>query len=355
MISYYLTVFLISLSVSLLSIPIIIKLSYKFQILDIPTKHKTHKFPIPTFGGLAIYFSFVMIVLYMLGRNLISGDTNIVLNLLLGGTLIVTLGIYDDLKGVSPLVKLSIQCLVAVIAYFFGFRINILTNPAGGVLSLGMAGGVITILWIIGIINAINLIDGIDGLAAGIVCIASFFLLLPELRENRVLIATILIGLLAGTLGFLRYNFPPAKIFLGDTGSMFIGYILACVSLIGTRKGTTAIALLVPIIILGVPVLEVLLSIIRRIINGEHPFKADKKHLHHRLLNIGMPPKRAALLLYGISIIFGGISFILTIVPKEAVIVILLVLLILCIIGLRLLELKETDYLEGVRTDGSKK
>ena len=342
MIYYYGIIFFLSLGISLLITTIIIKLSHRYRVFDIPTNHKIHKTPIPTFGGLSIYFSLVMAVIYILKENIIQyNERSLIVNLLIGATIIVLLGIYDDLKGASPWLKLSIQIFVALFAYFLGFRVDIVTNPLGGEFSLGLLALPVTILWIIGIINAINLIDGLDGLASGIVCIASFFMLLPEVRESRILIATVLISLVGSTLGFLRFNFPPAKIFLGDTGSMVIGYLLACLSLIGTRKGTTAVALLVPIVILGVPILDIFLSVKRRLINGSHLFMADQKHLHHRLLNIGLPPKKVILLLYGISIVFGVVSFILTIVSKQLVIIILMALLIFCIIGLKILEVKE--------------
>jgi UDP-GlcNAc:undecaprenyl-phosphate GlcNAc-1-phosphate transferase len=181
-------------------------------------------------------------------------------------------------------------------------------------------------LWIIGIMNAINFIDGLDGLAAGVVIISSLSLLAVSYGHHEFVTILVTIILLGATIGFLKYNLPPAKTFLGDTGSMFLGLIMASVSLLENRKGTVTITLLLPIVIMGVPIIDTFVAIIRRIINKKSPFERDKEHIHHRLLKLGLSPKQVLLLIYSIGIYLGFTAYILSVTPRQYHLVTIIVL-----------------------------
>lgn len=231
------------------------------------------------------------------------------LGLLLGCTAIVCVGIWDDICNIPAKVKLVGQILSAAIPVAFGIQIEWLTNPFGNLIILPEVVAIpLTIFWIIGFTNTVNLIDGLDGLAAGVSFIASISMFLMAVSMNQYLPAMIIISMAGAALGFLQYNFNPAKIFMGDTGSMLLGYTMAVTAVLGLVKTAATIALVVPVIALGLPILDTLFAIIRRKMSGVPIFTPDKGHLHHRLLALGLSQKQAVLIMYCVSIVLGIVA-----------------------------------------------
>jgi UDP-GlcNAc:undecaprenyl-phosphate GlcNAc-1-phosphate transferase len=291
----YIVAFIIALAVACFITPKVIGLAVRAGAMDAPDARKVHTKPIPRMGGLAIYAGFVLAVLASMH---VSRE---ILGLLAGGTVILIVGIIDDLMQLPPKVKLAGQIVAAAVLVLFDVRIEWITNPFGDILYVDYLSIPLTILWVVGLTNTVNLIDGLDGLAAGVSIIASITIFLVALQQNFWPVAVLSAALAGGSLGFLQYNFNPAKIFMGDTGSMFLGYTLAAISAIGTVKSAATIALIVPIVALGLPIMDTAFAIIRRYTNGRPIFKPDKGHLHHRLLELGLTQKQAVLLMYVIS------------------------------------------------------
>ena len=317
----YLVAFTIALAVAYFITPQVKELAIKVGALDAPNARKVHTKPIPRMGGLAIFAGFVVAVLCSIhvSRELFG--------LLAGGTTILIVGIIDDMKSLPAKVKLVGQIIAAIILVLFDIRIEWLTNPFGDMIYVEYLSIPLTILWVVGLTNTLNLIDGLDGLAAGVSTIASVTILLVAVQQNFWTVAVLTAALAGSALGFLQHNFNPAEIFMGDTGSMFLGYMLAAVSVIGTVKSAATIALIVPIVALGLPIMDTAFAIIRRYSNGQPIFKPDKGHLHHRLLAMGLTQKQAVLLMYVISGCLGLSAIALTEVNKGFGIAIILVLL----------------------------
>lgn len=294
--------FIIGLLVSYVLTPLVKNLAIISGAVDEPGERRVHIRPVPSMGGIAIYLGVVLAILTTV-TDLSSNRS--IQGALVGGTFILILGIIDDLRELSPKYKLIGQILAAGILVSFGVKIEFLTNPFGGMIYLGVWGIPLTIFWVVAIINAVNLIDGLDGLAAGVCTIAAFTLLFVALQEGNLLIVLMTAALAGSALGFLRYNFNPAKIFMGDTGAMFLGFMLATISIAGALKGATAITVLVPIIAMGVPIFDTLFAIIRRASNGKPVSQADQGHLHHRLLQMGLTQRQTVLVVYLISICLG--------------------------------------------------
>ncbi|MCF6465040.1 glycosyltransferase family 4 protein [Clostridium sp. Cult2] len=299
--------FIISAIISLFMTPVARKLAIKFGAVDIPKdERRIHNKPMPLMGGLAIYIAILISSLLFLpiDKTLIS--------IIIGGTIIFISGIIDDIKGLTPKAKLVFQIIAAIILIFGDVKIEAITNPfgePGTLLSLNGFSIPITIFWVVGITNTLNLIDGLDGLAAGVAMIASLSFLFVANKFNYIPVM-IMSAIVAGScLGFLPYNFNPAKIFMGDTGALFLGFILASLSIEGVMKSVATIAVVVPIIILGVPIFDTTFAIFRRLLNGRSIAEADKGHLHHRLLKMGYSQKKTVLILYSISAIFGLCAF----------------------------------------------
>ena len=335
--------FVISFILTFIFTPFVRKVCFAFGLLDVPSKRKIHKQAMPRLGGISIIFSFIVSILFIfwtdeLFRNIFYTK---IIGLLVGILLIILLGLWDDIHGTKPLVKLFAQVIIALVMFYFGFRIGVFTHPIGGgeiklpiILSMFL-----TIFWIVGMINAINLIDGLDGLASGVVFIAGLCLLSVGLYLVTP-VTVILLSILCGaTLGFLYFNFPPAKIFLGDTGSMFLGFILAVSALVGTQyKVVTVVALLIPICALSIPIYDTFLAIWRRAFKKGSVFIADKNHLHHRFLELGLDQRQVAIAFYLATLYFGIIAFLFVLIPNQYA----LLLLVLLVIGL----------FAGVRTIG---
>ena len=280
-------------------------------------------------GGLAIYAGFIIAVLASVHL------TQEIIGLMVGGTVILVVGIIDDMVQLPAKVKLLGQIVAAAVLILFGIRIDWLTNPFGDLVYVEYLSIPITLLWVVGLTNTVNLIDGLDGLAAGVSTIAAVTILLVALQQNFWVVAVLTAALAGSSLGFLQHNFNPAKIFMGDTGSMFLGYMLAAISVLGTVKSAATIALIVPIVALGLPIMDTAFAIIRRYNSGQPIFKPDKGHLHHRLLEMGLSQKQAVLLMYVISGCLGLSAIVLTEVNQTSAAIIILALLILAFFGAR--------------------
>ncbi len=295
MLSIYGFPFMLAMFVSYVLTPYIKKLAFKIGAVDRPDNRKVHKKIMPRLGGLAIYIAF------MIGCVASMEITWDIFGILLGGTLIVALGVADDVYQLPAKVKLLGQIAAACVLVIFDIRIEWINNPLGGYFYLDMLSIPFTIFWVISFTNVVNLIDGLDGLAAGVSAIASLTVILVAVQMGYFHVAILTAALAGAIIGFIRYNFNPATIFMGDTGSMFIGYMLAAISVYGAVKTAATIALIVPAIALGLPILDTAFAIMRRYVNGRPIFQPDKGHLHHRLLATGMSHKETVLFMYGIT------------------------------------------------------
>lgn len=294
----FLTAFVLSLAVT----PLAIKIAPKIGAMDVPKDdRRMHTKAMPRFGGLAIFIGSASAMLIFM-----RSDSKI-LAILCGGALIYLLGIVDDIKHLSAKVKFAGQTGIAVLMYMLNVRIEFLSNFFGeGKNQLGdVLCFVITVLWIVGITNTINLIDGLDGLAGGTAAIASLCIAYAAYIHGTYLVAGAMLALAGGALGFLPYNFYPAKIFMGDGGSLYLGFMLSTLSVLGTVKSATLVAVIIPVLVLGVPIFDTAFAIFRRFVNKRPIMEADKGHLHHRLMRLGYGQRRATLMLYGITGIMG--------------------------------------------------
>lgn len=309
MISSSLLVFFTAFVISFLLTPLVRRLSLKMGWLDKPNWRKINKKPMPLLGGLAIYLGFSVSILLIIFKEPFTANLTKFLGLLGGSFIILLVGIADDIYGFSARKKLFYQIIASVIIVLSGYTIIKITNPAGGVFNIpGIIGICLTIFWIVGFTNAINLMDGLDGLASGVSAIIAASLLFAGIKNGNSTVIILSIGIAGSALGFLPYNFYPAKIFMGDTGSMFLGFLISIISIEGTYKGTAFMTAVVPIVAMGIPVLDTGLAILRRIINGNGVFKADKEHIHHKMLDQESSHKNAVLKLYLLTICFGLIA-----------------------------------------------
>ncbi len=297
----YLLTFLVAFLVTYFATPVVKIFASRIRAVDIPNDRKVHILPVPRLGGLAIYIGFlaaVLAALFLAEATGIKIGRQVILGILLGGTLLTLVGMRDDIKNLRPTTKLAWQIAAALLVIFFGIEISFISNPFDGIWPIGIFAVPLTLIWVVGITNAINLIDGLDGLAAGVTAISSLALFFVALRTHQIGAAVLMLALVGATLGFLRYNFFPASVFLGDSGSMFLGFVLATSSVIGVLKTTLVVALVVPVIILGVPIFDTLFAIGRRLKAGKHPFEADDRHIHHMLLRAGFNKREAVLAIY---------------------------------------------------------
>lgn len=284
--------------ISVLITPLVKKLAIRIGATDQPNHRKVHQKVMPRMGGLAIFISFVV------GMFIYMPDSEFFYPILIGSTIIVITGILDDMMELSAKVKLIGQIAAAAVVVFNGVFVEFINVPLLGELNFGFLAIPLTIIWIVGITNAINLIDGLDGLAAGVSSIALVTISGMAIFMGNDFVAAVGLILLGSTLGFLIYNFHPAKIFMGDTGAMFLGFIISVLSLLGF-KNVTLVSLIIPIIILGVPISDTIFAIIRRLLNKQPLSAADKSHLHHCLLQAGYSHRQTVLIIYGIAAFFG--------------------------------------------------
>jgi UDP-GlcNAc:undecaprenyl-phosphate/decaprenyl-phosphate GlcNAc-1-phosphate transferase len=325
----YILPFLVALLVSYLLIPVVKNLAIRMKIVDLPQKRKVHKKPIPRLGGVGIYLAFLLVSLAFLYFNkhyFTFGPISDLdprgpfIGMLVGGFVLVIGGVLDDVFDLSPFRKFAFQALAALVAIGFGVGIDFIRSPFGGVIRLDelvfqvdffsyqlefvLWADLLAFFWLVAVINVVNWLDGLDGLAAGVSAIAALFIFIISILAGveQPLTALVAIILAGSILGFLPYNFNPASIFMGDSGSQFLGYMLGILAIICGGKLATAG------LVLGFPILDGLWVVSRRLSEGHSPFKADKKHLHHRLLAIGLTQKQVVILLYLLSIVFGLIA-----------------------------------------------
>ncbi|MFE8701705.1 glycosyltransferase family 4 protein [Cytobacillus sp. FJAT-54145] len=291
--------FFVSLITALLITPLVIKFAIKIGAVDKPNERKVHLKLMPRLGGLAIFIGVVA------GYFTAGLHTQKVTAISLGAILIIIIGILDDKYELSAKVKFAGQLVVAGLIVASGLTVDVLTIPYIGDFELGMWSYPITIFWIVAITNAINLIDGLDGLSAGISAIGIATIAILAGLNGKMLIFTISLILLGSIIGFLFHNFHPAKIFMGDTGALFLGYSISILSLLGLYKSVTLFSFLVPVIILGVPVFDTTFAIIRRIVNKRPISAPDKFHLHHRLLALGFSHRNTVLVIYAFGLLFS--------------------------------------------------
>ncbi len=287
---------------SLMLTPAAIWLAPRIGAVDIPKDgRRMHSKPMPRFGGMAIFVgSMAAIVLFLRSDPRITG-------VLLGGFCIYGLGVWDDLKGMPAKAKLAGQIVCASIVFAYGIRIQFITNHFGNGHSymVGITGYLFTILWIVGITNTVNLIDGLDGLAGGVSVIASLAIAYTAYIHGMTEVAAAMMAIAGSALGFLPYNFHPARIFMGDSGSLYLGFMLATLSIMGPVKGATVVATIVPVLVLGIPIFDTAFAILRRLVNHRPIMEADKGHLHHRMMAVGLGQRRTVLMIYGISGVMG--------------------------------------------------
>jgi len=298
--------FVVAFAFSFASTPIVYRLAYRIGAIDVPKDgRRMHKRPIPRLGGLAIVFGFAVSICCFahFSRALVAT--------LLGALIIVVMGVIDDCKNLSAKFKFVVQIIAALVVIIGGnIRITVFTNPnvfsdnpylvLPWWLSIGAS-----VIWIVFITNAVNFIDGLDGLAAGVSAIMSVSLVFIALRIQEYSSAIIGLALMGACFGFLPFNFNPAKIFMGDTGSTFLGFMLAAMSIQGVFKSYAIITFAVPLLILGLPLFDALFAMIRRICKGQSPMVADRGHLHHRLIDMGFSQKQTVFILYAISAVLG--------------------------------------------------
>ena len=342
--NYYLSkiaeALIIGIVVAYLTAPVSIKLAHRLGVIDTPKDaRRVHKKPIPRFGGMSIFLGSMAAMIIPAGMN-----ANIK-TAMIGGALMYLLGIIDDIKDIKPAVKFGGQLLIASLVYALGIRITFISNYFGAavtdahanvILSAGVS-YIITVFWIVGITNAVNLMDGLDGLAAGSVAIMSLSLAyiayIHGIRLGSMPVCIALVAVAAGCIGFLPYNFSPAKTFMGDGGALYLGYMIAVLSVISPLKRATVVGALIPMLTLAVPIFDTALAMLRRTLKHESIMAADKGHLHHHLMAAGFGQRRSVLIMYGIVAIMGEVAVLLSReLYKDAFFLFLVAFLYLCII-----------------------
>ena len=306
----YVYIFAVACAIAFLVTPTIRYLALKFSVIDRKNSRKVHTRIVTRFGGLGIYlgFIFAMLTVFLMRFGPKNMDLTPFWTIMMASTLILFLGAFDDVKGANAKIKFSIQILASLLLVNSGIVIRSIGIPFLGAVPLGWVGVPLTVFWLVGITNAINLIDGVDGLAAGIVLICSLGLFVKFIVLGSVLPAFFAVALAGACLGFLRYNFPPAKIFMGDTGSMFLGFSLAALALLTNQKSAASLVLLVPILGLGVPILDTFLAVVRRARRKKKLFLADKEHIHHLLLAKGFTVREVIYILWSVTILLNIIA-----------------------------------------------
>ncbi|MCK6589042.1 MAG: undecaprenyl/decaprenyl-phosphate alpha-N-acetylglucosaminyl 1-phosphate transferase [Polyangiaceae bacterium] len=294
--------------------PAVRRLAHRVGAVSQPSARHVHERPTPRLGGLAIFVAFFapLIGLFFVDSPvavMFTSEPRKVLGLFLGSLVMCGVGVADDTRGMRALYKFLAQIAAGVIAFECGFEIRAVSLPLFGELSMGIFAAPVTVLWVVGIINAVNLIDGLDGLAAGVVFFAAVTNLVVGLVVGADFVCLLMSSMLGAVFAFLFFNFNPARIFMGDSGSYFLGYVLAITSLAGaSQKASTAVALLAPVVALGVPIFDTLFTMVRRFLERRPLFSPDRGHIHHRLLDMGLTHRRAVLIIYGVSVVLTGLA-----------------------------------------------
>ena len=331
-----------SLIISFISTPIVKEFAHRVGAIDVPTdSRRVHDHPIPRMGGLAIFLGFVLSVV------LFADVTLQVRGILLGSLLVVIVGVIDDIVPLPAWLKFIIQIAAALIAVFHGVRIEIIANPnifgSAEYLIFGKLAIPITVIWIVAVTNSVNLIDGLDGLAVGVSTIATVTMLVIALVVSDGNVALILAALAGACIGFMPYNLNPAELFMGDTGALLLGYVLATMSVVGLFKFFAIISFVVPFIVLGLPIFDTVFAFFRRLLRGQNPMKPDRKHFHHRLIDMGLSQKQAVAILYGISGILGLIAILIITTGEVRAIMVLITLIIVVLMAAFIVNIKKSE------------
>lgn len=306
----------VSFGLSLVLTPLVRNLAWRYGIVDQPDQQrKIHSSPIPRIGGVAIFAAVVgayglLLVVRLSSGNIVLADLPLVLRLLPALAVVFGIGLIDDIAGTRPWVRLAAETVAAILAWIGGIRI---LGIAGHSFSGDIESFLFTVLWIVTCTNALNLIDGVDGLAAGVSLFASITMLIAALLDHNFAMALAVVPLAGSLLGFLRFNFTPASIFLGDSGSLTLGFLLGCFGAVWAEKSTTLLGLTAPLMVLAVPLLDVGLAVVRRFLRGRPIFAADNAHIHHKLLSLGLTPRHLLFVIYGICAVGSAASLLLTI------------------------------------------
>lgn len=335
----YILPFIIGLVVTFIATPIVKRLAIRIGAIDRPNERKVHATLMPRLGGLAIYIGVVASVWWMVD------DYKEILAIMIAATVVLITGIIDDRIELRPLVKLMGQLLAAVIVVYFGMQMEFIHLPFSGAdtFNFGILSIPISILWIVGVTNSINLMDGLDGLASGVTAIATATMLILAIMMGNVPVIILASALLGSLIAFLFFNFHPARIFMGDSGSLFLGFMMAVLSLLGFKQATFA-SLILPILVLGVPLSDTLFAILRRVANNRPISSPDKQHLHHCLLNLGLSHRKTVLIIYGISAFFGASAILLSRATLWVEIIVIAFILIVLTIGAEVLGIVHGTY-----------
>jgi UDP-GlcNAc:undecaprenyl-phosphate/decaprenyl-phosphate GlcNAc-1-phosphate transferase len=352
---YSLSLALAACGLTLALTPLVIGLARRSGALDHPGPRRMHHASVPTLGGLG--FSIAVLAVAW-GARLLPGparllDARPLIGLTAAAVPMLFLGIVDDMRGTGPWTKLAVQACAALVLVHFGYGIPVITNPFGEPLATGVLNTPLTVAWVLLVTNAINLIDGLDGLAAGAVLIASASLWWVARESGDLYVMFTTAMLIGATLGFLRYNFPPARVFMGDTGSHFLGLAIAAVTLLENRKGTAAVTLLFPLVALAVPIADSALAFVRRLVHGRHVFRGDAEHIHHRLVRLGMSHRSALFVLWYLCAYFAVMGVILAQLPSAYALVLVLVLAVGLFFALEMLEFIDRRLREQVDASGA--
>ncbi len=326
--------------ISFFATPMVKTLAYKVGAIDVPKDgRRMHKTPIPRLGGLAIFIAFLFTVV------IFADIDRQMQGILLGAIMIVVLGVMDDIMTLRALPKFLVQIAAAGVVVYHGCTIQFITNPNVfsdvAYLNLGWLSVPVTIIWIVAITNAVNFIDGLDGLAVGVSAISTASLLVIALMVAEMNVSIILAALLGSCIGFIPYNKNPAKIFMGDTGATFLGFILACLSIQGLFKLYAIISFAVPFLILGIPIFDICFAFLRRIAKGQNPMVADRGHVHHRLIDMGFNQKQAVAISYMLTAILGLAAVLLTSSGELKALILIGAIIIVGAIGLRIIFKKQ--------------
>ncbi|HLR61521.1 MAG TPA: MraY family glycosyltransferase [Lentibacillus sp.] len=314
--------FIALISTFLLTFPVK-KLAIKLKAVDLPNYRKIHKKVTPRIGGVAIFAGVIMGGLYLQPFHPHLPE------IILGAIVILLTGALDDRFAIRPVIKLTGQLIAASFLISSGLIIDRITLPIIGMIDLGFMSVLITVLWIVGITNAINLIDGLDGLATGVTTIALSSMFIMAIIDARVLAAYLCIVLIGANLGFLYHNFYPAKIYMGDAGSNFLGYMIAVVSIVGLFKNIALFSFIIPVIVLAVPIFDTLFAIVRRAYNKEPIMMPDNKHIHYRLIATGFSHRKTVLIIYAFSALFGTMAILFSYASLTTALVITFLVLLL--------------------------
>ena len=321
---YHIIAFLVSTNIVLLTTPLVKDIALKSGRFDRPGERKIHKQPMVRLGGVSIFLGALTALLVVWGLGGFNPNGHFlptdkefeIWGVTIGGLAFFIIGLADDLYGLSPLFRLLMQTAVACIVWFVGVQIEFLSVPFDGLVHIGWLSLPVTVIWLVGMANAINWIDGVDGLAAGVSGIAAVVMLFVSLFMNQPAAALIAAALAGGALGFLRYNFNPAQIFMGDGGAYYMGFTLAGVGVIGLVKATAVTSVVLPYVILAVPILDMSAVIVDRIRRGKSPFAGDNSHLHHRLLNAGLSQRLTVLFIYSLTLWVGSLALVFSGIPS---------------------------------------